>query len=104
MQGSRVPPGRKYLPGDWVSEGKLLLFIREEVAARALQKGRRLVEERKRKATAKATASKRLKGARGEAIEAGSSFIIKGDDNDECSELVLMYNSVRGYVSAVNEL
>jgi hypothetical protein len=29
------PPGGQYLPGDWVNEGKLLLFIKEEVAARA---------------------------------------------------------------------
>ena len=37
-------------------------------------------------------------------MEVGSSLIIEGDDDDECSELVLMYNTVRGYVSAVNEL
>jgi hypothetical protein len=38
------------------------------------------------------------------AIEAGSSLAIEGDDDEECSNLVLMYNTVRGYVSAVNEL
>jgi len=29
------PSGGEYLPGDWVDEGKLLLFIKEEVASRA---------------------------------------------------------------------
>jgi hypothetical protein len=46
------PPGGQYLPGDWVDEGKLLLFIKEEVAARAPRKGARLVDERKRKTAA----------------------------------------------------
>jgi hypothetical protein len=74
------------------------------VAACPPQKGPRLVEEKKRRATAKAGALKRRKGAGGEAIGAGSGLTIEGDDDDECSELVLMYNTVRGYVSAVNEL
>jgi hypothetical protein len=29
------PPGGQYLPGDWVDEGKLLLFVKEVVATRA---------------------------------------------------------------------
>jgi hypothetical protein len=102
------PPGGEYLPGDWVDEGKLLLFIKEEVAARAPRQGPRLVEERKRKAAAavKERPSKRRKGAAGAAmaVEAGSHLIIEGDDDEDCSELVLMYNTVRGYVSAVKEL
>ena len=48
------PPGGEYLPGDWVDEGKLLLFIKEEVAVRAPRQGTRLVQERKRKAGAAA--------------------------------------------------
>jgi hypothetical protein len=74
------------------------------VAARPPQKGPRLVEEKKRRATAQARAPKRQKGAGGEVIGAGSGLTIEGDDDDECSELVLKYNTVRGYVSAVNEL
>jgi hypothetical protein len=31
-------------------------------------------------------------------------LIVEGDDDEDQSELVLMYNTVRGYVSAVNEL
>jgi hypothetical protein len=80
------------------------------VAARPPRKRARLVKEKKRRARAAATkaatskAPKRQKGAKGVAIEARSSLAIKGDDNKECSELVLIYNTVQGYVSAVNEL
>ena len=50
-------------------------------------------------------APKCQKGVREEAIEAGeSSLIIEDDNDDECSELVLMYNTVQGYISAVKEL
>lgn len=71
---------------------------------RAPRTGARRTEERKRRATASGRASKRRKGAGGEAVEARSTLIIEGEDDEECSELVLMYNTVRGYVSAVNEL
>jgi hypothetical protein len=100
------PPGGEYLPGDWVDEGKLLLFVKEEVAARAPRQGARLVEEKKRKAAAApGKPSKRQKGAAGAPIGAsGSHLIVEGDDDDEQSDLVLMYNSVRGYVSAIKEL
>jgi len=74
------------------------------VAARPPQKRARLVEERKRRLVAKGRAPKHKKGTGGEVIEARSSLIFEGDDDGECSELVLMYNTVRGYVSAVNEL
>jgi len=30
--------------------------------------------------------------------------ILEGDDDKSCSDLVLMYNTVRGYCSAINEL
>jgi hypothetical protein len=32
-------PDGQYLPKDWVNKGKLLLFIKEKVAARAPRKG-----------------------------------------------------------------
>jgi hypothetical protein len=48
------PLGGSFLPGDWVDEGKLLLFITEEVASRPPQKGARLNAEKKRKAEERA--------------------------------------------------
>ena len=53
------PSSGQYLPGDWVDEGKLLLFIKEEVAARALrtrESGRRRpkASRRSRRSAAKA--------------------------------------------------
>ena len=105
------PPGGPYLPGDWVDEGKLLLFIKEEVASRPPRRSTRLVgeRERKRKAGVPGQPLKRRKGASGgaaaaAALDAGSHLIIEGEDDDEQSDLVLMYNSVRGYVSAIKEL
>ena len=41
--------GGKYLPGDYVDEGKLLLFIKDEVASRTLKRGRRLNAEKQHK-------------------------------------------------------
>jgi hypothetical protein len=38
------------------------------------------------------------------ADDASSHLIVEGEDDDEQSDLVLMYNTVRGYVSAVEEL
>lgn len=38
------------MPGHWVEEGKLPLFIREEVASRPPQRGQRVVVEKKRRA------------------------------------------------------
>jgi len=40
-------PGGKYLPYDWVDEGKLLLFVKTQVAERAPRKGSRLAAEKK---------------------------------------------------------
>ena len=108
-------PGGDHLPWDWVDEGKLLLFIKEEVAARAPRKGRRLQEEKKRKAAAalcdgrKKRAKSAAKGAEvqerhGDEGGDGGNCVFEGDDDDDCSGLVLMYNSVRAYVSAINEL
>lgn len=79
--------GGEYLPHDWVDEGKLLLFIKDRVAGRAPRKGSRLTAEKKRKAR---------EGAIWTAVDSG--------DEEPGSELRLMYNSVRGYVSAIMEL
>ena len=109
-------PGGEYLPYDWVEEGKLLLFIKDEVASRAPKRGSRLKEEQKRKAPASSLDchKKRRKTAnsiidrQGMAMkEEGEvtqdSQPTEGDDDDAQSELVLMYNSVYDYVSAINE-
>jgi hypothetical protein len=72
------------------------------VAARPPRKGARLEAERKRKAEGQALGGgKRRRAGRDTSQEL---LIVEGDDDEEQSELVLMYNSVRGYVSAVNEL
>jgi hypothetical protein len=47
------PPGQQ-LPGDLVDEGKLLLFMKEEVVSRAPKKGGRVAKQRKRKEAAAA--------------------------------------------------
>jgi hypothetical protein len=96
--------GGKYLPGDYVDEGKLLLFIKDEVASRAPRKGRRLNAERqrKRKAESPSQPSPPPKRRRGHA--GAISILEEGDDDESCSDLVLMYNTVRGYCSAINEL
>jgi hypothetical protein len=52
-------PGGEYLPYDWVDEGKLLLFVKTQVAERAPRKGSRLAAEKKRKAKEGAKGSKR---------------------------------------------
>jgi len=48
----RFAPGGKYFAGDFVDEGKLPLFIKEEVASRAPRTGKRLAAKKKRKAAA----------------------------------------------------
>jgi hypothetical protein len=45
----RFAEGGKHLPGDYVDEGKLLLFIKEEVASRPPRRGARLEAEKRRK-------------------------------------------------------
>ena len=42
-------PGGEYLPFDWVDEGKLLLFMKTQVAECTSCKGSRLAAERKRR-------------------------------------------------------
>ena len=116
-------PGGKYLPYDWVDEGKLLLFVKTQVAERAPRKGSRLAAEKKRKAKEGAKGSKRNKnknkkgGPRDEAgmmadaetsglageVEEAAADTDSGEE-EPGSELRLMYNSVRSYVSAIMEL
>jgi hypothetical protein len=108
------------LPGDWVDEGKLLLFIREEVASRPPRRGRRLVAEKKRRAEDRVQGQEKRRKKRGKVwigareeegdgaddVDDGESDGDSdgGDRGGERSSLFLMYNTVRGYVSAVNEL
>jgi len=98
------------LPGDWVDEGKLLLFIREEVATRPPRRGRRLAAEKKRRAEDRARGQKKRRkktdaeSIRGEEEEEEDRESDGGDGGEEGSDLFLMYNTVRGYVSAINEL
>jgi hypothetical protein len=100
------PPGGRYQPGDWVDEGKLLLFIKEEVASRPPHKGPRLTAEKKRRAGVSVVerAVKRQRGPRGVAAGLAAAYIVEGDDDEDCSDLLLMYNTVRSYISAINEL
>ena len=118
-------PGGEYLPYDWVDEGKLLLFVKTQVAERAPRKGNRLAAEKKRKAKEGAKGSKRNKnknknkkgrprdeaGMMAEAEASGAQGLageveeVAADtdsgEEEPGSELRLMYNSVRSYVSAI---
>lgn len=104
--------GGQYLPGDYVDEGKLLLFIKDEVASRPPRQGQRLNAERatkKRRAGSYVGPAKRQRGPQGPRPSSGSrSRSGSGDDDDDDddtgSSLMLMYNTVRGYCSAINEL
>ena len=90
-----------------MDEGKLLLFIKDEVASRAPKKGRRLTAERQRKRKAESLllpSSRPLKRQQGHTGGAIAVPVLEGDDDGSCSDLVLLYNTVRGYCSAVNEL
>lgn len=107
-------PGGKLLPGDWVEEAKLLLFIKMEVTNRPLKKGKRLSEaKKKRQREDKVHGEKKRKQLGGavtiereeEDIELlDENIIFEGDDDNIQPPVVLMYNSVRGYVSAIHEL
>jgi len=108
-------PGGEYLPFDWVDEGKLLLFVKTQVAERAPRKGSRLAAERKRRLENGLEGSKRQGKRRkqeagtvaveeAQAQAEGALGALNGGDDEPESELLLMYNSVRGYVSAIIEL
>lgn len=97
-----------------MDEGKLLLFIKDEVASRAPRRGRRLNAEKERKSKGKGKRraesplqlSQPRKRQRGGPASASASAlpVLEGEDDESCSDLVLMYNTVRGYCSAINEL
>ena len=107
-----------------MDEGKLLLFIHEEVVNRPPRTGTRLKAEKKRKAQDELEARKRRKGdaesraggggsgeggesaatAAAAAAEEGAAENPSWGDETFSSPLLLKYNTVRGYVSAVNEL
>jgi len=101
-------PGGEYLPYDWVDEGKLLLFVKTQVAERAPRKGRRLAAEKKRKLEEEAEAAKKKKNKRRRQEDGTMVEVLEspdsGDEPKPEPELFLMYNSVHGYVSAIMEL
>jgi len=81
-----------------------LLFIKDKVANQAPKKGRRLNAEKqqhKRKAELPLLPLLPPKQRKG---HADALLILEGDDDESCSNLVLMYNTVRGYCSAINKL
>jgi hypothetical protein len=103
-----------------VDEGKLLLFIKDEVASRVPRRGRRLNAEKERKSKGKgkrraesllqlSQPRKRQRGGLASATTSANTStsalpVLEGEDDESCSDLVLMYNTVRGYCSAINEL
>lgn len=103
--------GGNLLPGDWVDEKKLLLFMKTQVMARAPKKGKRLLQANKRKAGAEevTSASKRMKKSSGASLQQSGQpdhegVILEGEDDDTQPQIVLLYNSIRGYVSAIHDL
>jgi hypothetical protein len=86
--------------------------VKTEVAERALRKGSRLAAERKRRLESEAEGSKRQGKRRRqeagtiaeEAQAQGALGASDGGDDEPGSKLQLMYNLVRGYVSAIIEL
>ncbi|EED11538.1 hypothetical protein TSTA_008340 [Talaromyces stipitatus ATCC 10500] len=103
--------GGRYLPGDYVDEGKLLLFIKEKVASRPPRRGQSLKAERKRKRTAAAAEllsegppPKRKREKNSVPSAAFEELLVESDNDETCSEPVPMYNTVRSYCSAINEL
>jgi hypothetical protein len=104
-------PGGEYLPFNQVDEGKLLLFIKTQVAERAPRKGKRVAAEKKRKFDEEAEDSKKMKKRRQEARTIakaeeviGKLKALDGREEEPKPEVQLMYNSVRGYVLAIMEL
>ncbi|PMD19221.1 hypothetical protein NA56DRAFT_647295 [Hyaloscypha hepaticicola] len=85
--------GGKYLLGDYMDEGKLLLFIKNEVASRVSWRGHYLNAEKERKS----------KGKGKRRADTSALPVLEGEDDESCSDLVLIYNTVRGYCSAINE-
>lgn len=96
-----------------MEEAKVLLFITEEVTSRSIKKGKRLHEaKRKREAEKETQSNKKRKqpagiievtGEQEEEVQE-NEIIFEGDDDDVQPPVMLMYNSVRSYVSAIHEL
>jgi hypothetical protein len=86
------------------------LFIKDEVASRAPRKGQRLKAElakRKRERPGPGSRpAKRRRAALSLGLEgsASSTEDDEGEEDEPASDLLLLYNSVRGYCSAINEL
>jgi hypothetical protein len=112
-------PSGEYLPFNWVDEGKLLLFVKTQVAERAPRKGKRVAAEKKQKLKekekeAEVEDSKKRKRRRrqeaGTTAEAAAEEALgkpeapNGGDEEPKSKLLLMYNLVCSYVSAIIEL
>ena len=78
------------------------------MASRPPRKGQRLKNEqasRKRKwAESRLGPAKRQRGLQGAVPASGGSSSGSEDEDEAGSSLMLMYNSVRGYCSAINEL
>lgn len=76
--------------------------MQEEVANRRPKRGSRLVAEQKRQ-RAKATAKKEA-AVQQETMDAAAAEAEKEEDDEDGGSISLMYNTIRGYVSAINEL
>ncbi len=107
-------PGGKLLHGDWVEEAKLLFFIKMEVTSRSPKKEKRLNEaKRKMQETDRKLSFKKKKRIDGtlevqrteQDIEAlDNKVIFEGNDDNVQPPVVLMYNSVREYISAIHQI
>jgi hypothetical protein len=86
------------------------LFIKDKVASRAPCQGQRLkakLARRKRKRLESGPGlAKRQRGTLGLKLEGSKSSAAKDKDKDNkpASDLLLIYNSVRGYCFAINKL
>jgi hypothetical protein len=94
-----------------VDEGKLLLFMMEEVVNRPPRSGKRSKASRKRPVSSvERRPAKRLRAEAGPSTAPTQPDADAVDDGaeesevEEGSDVVLMYNTVRGYVSAIKEL
>src|SRR6267378_3880503 len=70
-------PGGEYLPHDWVDEGKLLLFMKTEVAERPPCTGRRLTAEKKRKQQQSKEANRTKRRTTGAGVTAEGEEVVE---------------------------
>ncbi|KJZ69953.1 hypothetical protein HIM_10661 [Hirsutella minnesotensis 3608] len=103
-----VPQGQQ-LPGDLVDEGKLLLFMKEAVVSRPPRKGKRVTDDKNRHLEAqevKRAVKRRKMHPDTIFVDGGGSEYDESDSEVESYEstLRLQYNTVRGYVSAIQKL